>query len=160
MAAKKELNPLETLYKRNKQWARFAEEYVVHFNGSKAARDAGYAASGARRMAFKLIHEEPIVKDAIDFLTAELAKTANITADSVRMELEQTRRLAIEDGQLSVAKECSVWKGKSIAMFTDSIETTVRFEDLTDSELDERIREAATQAGIGITAGGKGTPEK
>lgn len=67
-------------------YERFCQEYVTHYNGSKAAIAAGYAVAGARVKASQLLTKGNI-QARIRELQEELAKRCGITAEMVVNEL-------------------------------------------------------------------------
>lgn len=147
--------PLERLIedapKGGAKYARFVEEYVIDFNGQRAATAAGFATKQARRQAYTLL-QRPDVKAALAYLMEQMAVISNITAEKVRVDIETTRRLALSTGQLSVAAKCSELQGRSIAMFIDKVEHNGNLEiaNLSESELNDRINNLITQIGIGV----------
>ena len=65
-------------------------------------------------------------------------KAENVTVKSVLSNLDYIEGLAIKKKDYSTAKECEIWKGKYLAMFTEKriieqhyIEPTLREEKLT-----------------------------
>lgn len=62
---------------------RFVEQYCIHFNGSRAAREAGYSEDSSKEIASENL-TKPNIKAAIDARLAELSMTAE----------EATKRLA------------------------------------------------------------------
>lgn len=73
--------------------ARFIAEYLVDFNGARAAEAAGYAAKSARVTASKLL-AKPNIREAIEAKRAKQIETADLSAARV---LEELRRLAFSD---------------------------------------------------------------
>lgn len=134
------------------RYARFVEEYVIDFNGRRAAIAAGYQEANAAKLAYQATKVQK-VKAAIDFLRKKLAEESGVTASKVRADIEQTRRMAISSGNLAVAVKCSELQGRSIAMFTDKVEHEGDLlKSLSDKDLDERIKHLAAQAGIAAAA--------
>lgn len=75
---------------------RFAENYVVHLNGTRAAIAAGYAKSDARVRASKLLARED-VSTYVDGLIKERAKETRSEAYLVLEELKIVSRSDIRD---------------------------------------------------------------
>lgn len=71
----------------------FIAEYLVDFNGTRAATVAGYAAKSAHVTASKLLRT-PKVREAIEAKRAKQIETADLSAARV---LEELRRLAFSD---------------------------------------------------------------
>jgi len=72
---------------------RFVDEYCVDWNGARAAVRAGYAASGARVEACRLLTNAN-VRAAISARTAEISHRCDVSAERVLLEL---RRIAFCD---------------------------------------------------------------
>lgn len=69
---------------------RFVEEYVVDFNGSRAARDAGYSEKTACAIAAENLRK-PHIQEAIRERIDELSRETGVTAERA---LAETGRLA------------------------------------------------------------------
>ena len=67
---------------------KFCKEYVVDFNASRAAKEAGYSAKTAGAMGHKLISKQKI-KDHIDVVKNQLAETAGLSPLRVLLELKK-----------------------------------------------------------------------
>ena len=83
---------------------RFIDEYLIDLNGTQAALRVGYAKSGARFAASRLLRH-PIVIDAIAHEMQEREQRTQITQDRVLQELARIaffdiRSLYREDGTL------------------------------------------------------------
>lgn len=72
---------------------KFVEEYVRHGNGLEAAVTAGYAPSGAKSIASKLLRR-PHIAAALEARAQKIADKAGITTERI---LEEYRRLAFLD---------------------------------------------------------------
>jgi phage terminase small subunit len=72
---------------------RFCENYLVHLNGAKAARDAGYEPNRARITACELLGRED-VQDYISKRQEELMEQTGITQKRV---LQEYARIAFSD---------------------------------------------------------------
>jgi phage terminase small subunit len=66
--------------------AAFCREYTKDFNGSAAARRAGYSATTSDVQAFKLL-SRPHVKAEILRLQAELAASARVTVKTLLVDI-------------------------------------------------------------------------
>lgn len=64
----------------------FCAEYIIDFNGARAAREAGYSAKTADKQAWQLL-EKPRIHAEIQKNIAERVKRTQITADRVVLEL-------------------------------------------------------------------------
>jgi phage terminase small subunit len=65
---------------------RFCQEYIINFNGTKAAEDAGYSKRSARVTACRLITKANILKRITELLKDRSERT-KITQDMVIQEL-------------------------------------------------------------------------
>jgi phage terminase small subunit len=115
----------------------FAEEYVVDLNATQAAIRAGYTASAAGMMGYKLTHK-PEVKYFIDKLLREKSIRREITKDEIarqaaylatfdRLDFVDERGRPITDPRLRNERARNV--------------STVDLEVTTDAEGNERVRQ-------------------
>jgi phage terminase small subunit len=81
------------LNKKAEKIRMFCREYVKDFNGTRAARAAGFAASGAHVQASRLL-KNTTVQEYIARLTQGTAKRAKMDGDAVLLEL---KKLALAD---------------------------------------------------------------
>lgn len=89
--------------------ARFCEEYVVDLNGTQAAIRAGYAESGARSEASRML-TNPNVRDYIEELQSGKRRVREVRADRILDTLEaiaygDVSAFFDEDGELLPRKE-------------------------------------------------------
>ena len=75
-------------YRLTARQKRFASEYLIDLNGTRAAIRAGYAASSAAATAVRLL-QMPKVAELIERGQADRAARTNVTADRVLMELSR-----------------------------------------------------------------------
>ena len=75
--------------------SKFVDEYLLDHNGSRAAREAGYAVSGARVTAHRLLTNVN-VKAAIDLKMNEFADKYKLKKEDVIAELIIAKDLAKE----------------------------------------------------------------
>lgn len=73
--------------------ARFCVEYLIDLNGTQAAIRAGYAESGARTEATRLLADADIVAE-LNRLRGEIAKTTQITPERI---LQEYARIGFSD---------------------------------------------------------------
>lgn len=78
------------------QQKRFCEEYVIDFNGARAAREAGYAQKGDRVQASRLLTYDN-VSEYIQHLLELKSERTRITADMVVAEIAKVAFLNVED---------------------------------------------------------------
>jgi phage terminase small subunit len=114
--------------------AAFVREYIVDFNGTRAALRAGYAESGASTAAARLLANDKVAAEVAKAVKLRERRTA-VTADRVVLELARLgfldpRNLFAEDGTI---KPVSEW-GDDLAAAIASIEV----EELFDGRGDER----------------------
>lgn len=111
----------------NDKQLAFVERYLVHFNGSQAAIEAGYAKSRARQTASELL-DHPAVqyqlanrrRDVLEEIRVEAATDRNrILLEQARIAFFDIRKLYGDDGQLLPVSE---WPADAAAAVT-SIET-------------------------------------
>jgi phage terminase small subunit len=124
--------------------AKFVDEYILDHNGSRAARSAGYAASGARVTAHRLLTDAN-VKAAIALKSHELAKSYEINRQRVVKELliaVDVARCKLDPGNMirawcEIAKILGIYNPETIKVELDS-ELKIpwsHFESMSDEEL-------------------------
>lgn len=107
---KKESNPLDFSFEPlTEKQQRFVEHYVECWNGSEAARRAGYGKPGKPSFAVQLL-SNPRIKAAIERARQHIAETAHLNAVRIVQALERIayadpRTLFAEDGTLRHPKE-------------------------------------------------------
>jgi phage terminase small subunit len=72
---------------------RFCEEYVKDWNGTRAAKDAGYSAKTAMEQAHQLL-QKTSVKDYIEEIQSDLKK---LTGDSFTSQVEKLKEFMQDD---------------------------------------------------------------
>lgn len=116
--------------------ARFVEEYLVDFNASRAARDAGYSKKGAPRYAVDLL-KKPHIQKAIAAAVEARSERVRIDADyvltTIRDTVERCRQaeaVVDDEGQETgeyrfdsrgVLKGCELL-GKHLRLFVERVE--------------------------------------
>ena len=97
----------------------FVKNYLVHFNATKAAIDAGYAESCARVTGFENL-ANPNIKEAIQPYIDEIVKQT----DDKRAYLIKFWQKMIDspDTSESARVKCSDLMGKYLSMFTERLE--------------------------------------
>lgn len=123
---------------------RFIEEYVADFNATQAAIRAGYSPKTAYQTGHELLQEAHIAA-AIAEKRAELARKAEITAESIARELDEARELAMREKQTSAAVSASMGKAKLMGLIVErhkhsGVLGTVDLSGVSDAELDEMER--------------------
>lgn len=117
----------------NPRQERFAQQYVIDGNGTRAAITAGYAEGAAHVQATRLLKDAK-VKARIAELQAEAAKRNAVTIDGLLTQLAQLRDEARAGGQMGPAIRAEELRGKTIGAFVDKhLVTTV--ESVSDELL-------------------------
>ena len=75
--------------------ARFAREYVIDLNGTKAVIRAGYSAKGAKTTATRLLADAD-VRAAVAELQAATAEKLEITKETIIRELWNNHQIAMQ----------------------------------------------------------------
>lgn len=113
---------------------RFAEEYVVDFNGTQAAIRAGYSKRGAENTAWRLLRDQR-VRAEVDTQRLAAARRRQTTAQAVIDELWFLYDKAWQSGKESVARSCLDMLGKHVKLFVDRVEhINMGHRDLTEEE--------------------------
>lgn len=94
---------------------RFIEEYVVDFNGSAAAIRAGYAESGSRQEATRLLANADIAA-AVEARKKEISDRVALTPEWVLGELQDIAR-ACKATMPAVAKSALELLGKHVGLW-------------------------------------------
>ena len=125
---------------------RFVEEYLIDFNGKRAAIAAGYSKKTANVIASENL-SKPYLKAAIEAKSKEFSSKLDITREMVLEGLFKETK-TFEGQGCTQAARVQAWTqiGRAIAMFTDNQRL-----DLTD--LTTRMR--AAEARIEVRTGNK-----
>ncbi len=110
----------------------FCQSYLIDFNGSRAAKDAGYSAESSAQEASRLLTNVKI-QSRINALRVEMGKGFNITRERIAQEYARIaffdiRKIHDEDDALKPVKEFSDDEAAAIA----GIET----EDIWDRDVE------------------------
>jgi phage terminase small subunit len=151
----------------NPRQAQFVKEYLVDLNATKAAIRAGYSEESARSIGSENL-TKPDIQEAIAEAMAKRSQRVQITADyvlgTIRDTVERCRQaepVLDREGErtgeyrfdaTAVLKGAELL-GKHLKMFTDKFESVqeMRFRDLSDEELDQRLRDAMVDSGYEVT---------
>ncbi len=88
MADNEKTYTLEELEKKLTEKERiFCHEYIIDWNGSRAARKAGYTENAPRQAAYDTL-TKTYIKQYIDFIKTDIAKEANISKLALIRELK------------------------------------------------------------------------
>ena len=121
-----------------------ASHYCTNgYNKVQALLSAGYKHSYAIKNGLYL-WDNVKVKQAIDRIMASSKAKTTETVDSIRQKHLELYELAKTDGDLSTANQCLAYAGKTIAAYSDNI-NTMQLEqpaELSEAELD-RLRQMA-----------------
>lgn len=96
----------------NEKQKAFCKEYILDFNGSAAARRAGYSVKTSDRIAHRLLRKVEI-KEYIDQLKHEAAVKSRITPEWILNKLEQIVEMGLGDKPTDVVVKESIGQGFS-----------------------------------------------
>jgi phage terminase small subunit len=124
---------------------RFVEEYLIEFNGTKAAIRAGYSAKTAREIAAENL-TKPLIQMAISEEVEKRGKRCELTADRVLLEIS---RLAFADirgafdehGRLKPVRDLD----DDLAPAVAAVEVSVGFTDITKKIKSKKIKSDITK---------------
>lgn len=105
----------------NERQQAFVREYVIDFNGSAAARRAGYSEKTAGQHAERMLKNVEI-KKAIEEAKAKVCKRAELTVDRIVQELE---RIAFGDLKNSVKWDSNGTNVRSSDELPDDVSATI-----------------------------------
>ena len=130
---------------------RFSELHVYH-EGRKTpyecAVEAGYAEDSARVRASELRNPRryPLVVQYIGELREEIQQKYEVTFEKHIKELARLREEALKKGSFSSAVNAEVSRGKAAGLYIEQkIIKTGKLEDLTEQELERRMKEIIDQ---------------
>lgn len=97
---------------------RFAEEYLVDFDGAAAVNRAGYTTRHPAKLAYEML-QHPGIKAAIDQLTLQRAEENTLKPDYVMNKLRTTIEKAEVDGNHNaVLRGCEIL-ARALGMFIE-----------------------------------------
>lgn len=124
--------------------AKFVDEFILDFNGSRAARAAGYAVSGARVTAHRLLTNAN-VKAAIALKTHELAIQYEFSKHAVVAEFKaaillaqsQLDAQAMIKGWIEIARIMGFYAPEppDSGVLSENAALKLKLESLTDEDL-------------------------
>ena len=126
---------------------RFAELYVYNegrMTPYECAKEAGYAEDSARVRASELRNPKtyPLVVQYIGELREEVQNKYAIDFERHIKELARLREAALKKGSFSSAVNAEVARGKAAGLYIEQkIIKTGKLEDLTERELEERMKQ-------------------
>ena len=89
-----------------------------------------YSEGQANRGMANKVAQEAIKQNIAEFISQ------GVKAEDIIRELDEIKELSLKKKDYATAKECVIWKGKHIAMFTDK---QIQIKDITEQERQERI---------------------
>jgi phage terminase small subunit len=126
---------------------RFAELYVYNegrMTPYECAKESGYAEESARVRASELRNPKtyPLVVQYIGELREEVQNKYAIDFERHIKELARLREAALKKGSFSSAVNAEVARGKAAGLYIEQkIIKTGKLEDLTERELEERMKQ-------------------
>ena len=122
----------------NHRQQRFAQEYLIDFNGTQAALRAGYSENGAEVTGHRLLNN-PKVAALIDRHMADKAAALSITAERV---LREYARIAFADVRQLASVEDLTWVDEKLR----AKGITVRASDTWSDDLAAAVAEISATA--------------
>jgi len=119
---------------------RFVHEYLKDQNGTQAAIRTGYSEKTAKQQGSRLL-TDPRVLAAVQAGQKKVARKAEVTVETLMAELEQARKLALKEKQVSAAVTATMGKGKLAGLLVEKRQHsgavgTYNLKDLSDHDLD------------------------
>jgi len=133
------------------QQKRFSELYVYNegrMTPYECAKEAGYAEDSARVRASELRNPKrfPLVVKYIGELREEVQNKYEVTFEKHIKELARLREEALKKGSFSSAVNAEVSRGKAAGLYIEQkIIKTGKLEDMTEQELEQRMKEIVDQ---------------
>jgi phage terminase small subunit len=100
----------------NARRKKFAAEYLIDFNATKAAQRAGYSPKSAHTQGWRLLKNDEI-KMEIHQLDSGIRAKTGITPESVTEELKRLAEKAEANGNLHAAIQALYLLGRHVGMF-------------------------------------------
>ncbi len=131
----------------NPRQARFVDEYLVDLNATQAAIRAGYSAKGTRVQGARVQGTRLLANDnvaaAIAVRQGKRTERTELTADYVLAGILATVRecQGAEHRNPQAALKGLELLGRHLAMFTDKTINKHLVEELTDSEITDKLAE-------------------
>lgn len=133
---------------------RFAEEYLVDFNGSAAVLRAGYNTKYPARLAVEML-KHPGIKAAIDSITLSRADESLIKPEYVMNKLHKTIEAAEKEGDhKAVLRGCEIM-ARALGMFIERKEISGPNGDAIKYEQVREAADAFTSAIAGLIERGR-----
>ncbi|MCC4588748.1 terminase small subunit [Xanthomonas sp. NCPPB 1067] len=139
---------------------RFVAEYLKDQNAAQAAIRTGYSEKTAKQQGSRLL-TLPAIAAAVRAGQKRVATKAEVTVDSLMVELEQARRLALREKQASAAVTATMGKSKLAGLLVEKrhhtgLIGTYDLTKLTDNDLDRLEQILGPLADAGGDPGGEG----
>ncbi len=128
----------------------FVEEYLRNGGNAEEAYKKSYDVTTTKRStisaaAWQLIHHPAILKRieiAQDNAQRNIQAKANITVESLMIELDEARRVAVDNKQASAAVQATMGKAKLAGLLVEQVKD-VTPQPVTDDEMRQRLAELA-----------------
>jgi hypothetical protein len=117
----------EVIASARRRRARFAEEYSLDFNATRAAKAVGYSARSAYSTGQRLLSNAEVIA-AIEKQQKRLSERTAITAENILRELGRIAfaEFKADDVKVSDKLTALVTAGKHIGMFSTKVEVDTR----------------------------------
>lgn len=132
----------------SEQQKRFAEEFLVDLNATRAAVRAGYKTKTPGRIGYQLM-ENAAVRIAIDALRAERSKGSDVTKDFVLRGIQAAIVKAEESNNLTALLRGYELLAKHLGMFIDR--TEISGPDGDAIKMEQKIKEDVADFTSAIT---------
>ena len=116
-------------------------------NIKKAALAAGYPDKSASVIGSRLLRDDKVRRE-IARVEEQAITVSGYTIERHAQDIEEQRRLAIEDRQHTAAAKLLEMAGKLRGFYTEKVEITHKFEQMTDDELRSRIIAMQQDSGV------------
>jgi phage terminase small subunit len=121
----------------------FCQAYLIDFNATKAAKEAGYSSDTAYSIGWENL-KKPEIQARISELRAEIGKSFNITRERIAQELDliafgDTKKLFDENGVLKSPEKWSN-EGRIISSYEESI-TEFGTEETGGTKTTKKVRQ-------------------
>lgn len=112
---------------------RFCEEYLIDMNATQAAIRAGYSSKGATVRGSELLANRKVMR-YVNELRAKTQERVMVTVESLTAELDEARRIAMEQEDAGELRQNTMAKAKLHGLDVHKIDANVGFKVSIDGD--------------------------
>lgn len=147
---KSTFNPAKPLNSTRQE--KFCQLLTCGMSQGKAYEDAGYESKTPDIHANQAMKNSK-VRARIAYLQAEMAKKHGITRETIALEAEKHRRIAVEQGNLTAANGALAIKARAYGLLTDKIALTDEKPAIVDKDRAKQLLEQSRIINLELAKG-------